>query len=539
MKSKDQLLLEQAYASIISNSTNETLRALIAEDHRLIDELIEEGFGDYLKKVGGAIKGGVQKAASKIKETLTSGLASTLIKAIISVVPKEELENMINIVAKGQVPKDKVEQVKELIAKQPDGEAPVKESYISTKEYLASTLFTEANVLLALENANGLLVEAKSGRELQKFAKDVASKINELYPKNKKAMAAAIPKFTDTVSKYLGLLPQSRAQAPTQAPAQAPAQAAEQSPANNNNAAPAATSPSSAPESGSSSGSSSSSNASNEAGAEPPSNPSTMDNVKGAVNNAVNNVENKIPTGKGLVSKVMGFVKAHPKISSVAGAVLLGVVVAAFAGSAPVVVPALIAAVKGAGIVGTSSIVKQMISGEKVDLKQAGKTALVGGALGGVGSVLATGLGNIASSVMGMFSGGSGASAQSHAPANAAPSGANTEERRVSNTSGFEDSGRRSPGVESKTWTSPDAAEYDEGEDMMQPYTRQQSEARVKEIAKQLGLNPNNVDYQLKGSVPASINGRDVTKFLTPDEKEMVNAAKQVASEMQRSMISR
>ena len=406
MKSKDQLLLEQAYASIISNSTNETLRALIAEDHRLIDELIEEGFGDYLKKVGGAIKGGVQKAASKIKETLTSGLASTLIKAIISVVPKEELENMINIVAKGQVPKDKVEQVKELIAKQPDGEAPVKESYISTKEYLASTLFTEANVLLALENANGLLVEAKSGRELQKFAKDVASKINELYPKNKKAMAAAIPKFTDTVSKYLGLLPQSRAQAPTQAPTQAPAQAAEQSPANNNNAAaPAATSPSSAPESGSSSGSSSSSNASNEAGAEPPSNPSTMDNVKGAVNNAVSNVENKIPTGKGLVAKVMGFVKAHPKITAAAGAVLLGVVVAAFAGSAPVVVPALIAAVKTAGITGTTAIVKQLISGEKVDLKQAGKAAAVGGALGGAGSVIATGLGNIAELVSGVVEG--------------------------------------------------------------------------------------------------------------------------------------
>ena len=397
MKSKDQLLLEQAYASIISNSTNETLRALIAEDHRLIDELIEEGFGDYLKKVGGAIKGGVQKAASKIKETLTSGLASTLIKAIISVVPKEELESMINIVAKGQVPKDKVEQVKELIAKQPDGEAPVKESYISTKEYLASTLFTEANVLLALENANGLLVEAKSGRELQKFAKDVASKINELYPKNKKAMAAAIPKFTDTVSKYLGLPPQSRAQAP--------AQATEQSPANNNNAAPAATSSSSAPESGSSSGSSSSSNASNEAGAEPPSNPSTMDKVRGAASNVANTIENKIPTGKGLVAKVMGFVKAHPKISSVAGAVLLGVVVAAFAGSAPVVVPALIAAVKTAGITGTTAIVKQLISGEKVDLKQAGKAAAVGGALGGAGSVIATGLGNIAELVSGVVEG--------------------------------------------------------------------------------------------------------------------------------------
>ena len=213
----------------------------------------------------------------------------------------------------------------------------------------------------------------------------------------------------------------------------------------------------------------------------------------------------------------MGFVKAHPKISAAAGAALLGIVVAAFAGSAPVVAPALIAAVKGAGIAGTTSIVKQMISGEKVDLKQAGKAAAIGGALGGVGGVLAAGLGNIASAVMGT---GGGESAVSN--------NSNAAETKQSNTAGFEDKGT------SKSWTSPDAAEYDEGEDMMQPYTREQSAARVKEIAKQLGLNTSNIKYQLQGSVPTSINGQDVTKFLTPDEKEMMNAAKQVAAQMSR-----
>lgn len=400
MKSRDQLLLEQAYASILTNNTDSAFRKLLAEDHKLIDELIEEGFGDFLKKAGSVVKGGVQKATAKIKETLTSGLASTLVKAILSGVPKEELENLINIIAKGQVPKDKVDQVKDLIVKQPGGEeAPVKESFISTKEYLAATLFTEANIKKSLLSCESLLIEKyratnsysykdgvrtdstkrpESGDEITKLSKEIADKLNTLYPKDKQALAAAVPKFTDTVSKYLGLPPQSKAQAPA-------------------NTSSATSSPESS------------------------SNPSVMDKVKGAANNAISNVkgaandaisdvENKIPTGKGVIAKVMGFVKSHPKISAAAAAVLLGIVVAAFAGSAPVVVPALIAFTKSAGIAGTTSIVKQMISGEKVDLKQAGKTALIGGALGGVGSVLATGLGSIAGSVMGVVSGSGGGS---------------------------------------------------------------------------------------------------------------------------------
>jgi len=388
MKSKDQQLLEEAYFNVRSNNVDRVLQTLLAEDIKLIDQLIEEGFGDYLKKAGSAIKGGVQKAVSKIKETLTSGLASTLVKAIISAVPKEELENMVNIVAKGQVPKDKAEQVKGLLAQADGGQQVQQENYQERKAWLASMIFTESNIENALENS-GLLTEARSGRELQKFAKEVANKINELYPKNKKAMAAAIPKFTDSVSKYLGLSPQAaqpqQAAEPSQdqstaAQAEQPIQETQQSNSSAQQSAPTT----------------------NSGGA--------MDKVKGAINNAVSAVEEKIPTGKGLVNKVMGFVKAHPKISAAAGAALLGIVVAAFAGSAPVVAPALIAAVKGAGIAGTTSIVKQMISGEKVDLKQAGKAAAIGGALGGVGGVLAAGLGNIASAVMGGFGGGTHAS---------------------------------------------------------------------------------------------------------------------------------
>jgi hypothetical protein len=488
MKFQDQRLLEEAYSNIKTKEVDVILNSLIAEDVKIIEQLIEEGFGDYLKKVGGAIKGGVQKAVSKIKETLTSGLASTLVKAIISAVPKEELENMVNIVAKGQVPKDKAEQVKGLIAQQEEGQQGQQvqqESYQERKAWFASMLFTEANIERALQNS-GLLTEAKSGRELQKFAKEVANKINELYPKNKNAMAAAIPKFTDTVSKYLGLPPQStqsqQASEPSQDQQQPVGTSQEQSqqPAGATNTQP--------------------------------SPGGIINQAKGAINKAVSAVEEKIPTGKGLVNKVMGFVKAHPKISAAAGAALLGIVVAAFAGSAPVVAPALIAAVKGAGIAGTTSIVKQMISGEKVDLKQAGKTAMIGGALGGVGSVLASGLGSIANAVMGVGGGGSVSTAASTTSTEPATSTSN----------------------KSQSWTSPDAHEYNQGEDMMQPYSQQQSAARVKEIANELGIDPNNIKYKLQGSVPVSINGQDVTKFLTPDEKEMANAAKQVAASMSR-----
>jgi hypothetical protein len=39
MKSKDQQLLEEAYASIFNNQTNTSLKALIAEDYKYSSEL--------------------------------------------------------------------------------------------------------------------------------------------------------------------------------------------------------------------------------------------------------------------------------------------------------------------------------------------------------------------------------------------------------------------------------------------------------------------------------------------------------------------
>jgi len=357
MKFSDQQLLEEAYFNVKNLQTDRRLQLLLAEDLKLIDQLIEEGFGDYIKKVGSSIKGGFQKVASKIKETLTNGLANTLVKTIISAIPKQELENLVNIVAKGQVPKDKAEEVKNILVQTP---VASKDSVQEKKAWLASLLFTESNIELALKNS-GILSEAESGRELQKFAKEVANKINTLYPKNKKAMAAAIPKFSDTVSRYLGLPPQTPNTPQTL-------------PATDTN---------------------------------PPTEISTTDQSSSTPDNNSSQTSQQTtdssqtsssaPTGKGIVNKIVGFIKKHPKISAAAGATLLGIVVAAFAGAAPVVVPALITALKGAGIGGTTSIVRQLISGEKVDLKRVGKAAVIGGVIGGVGGVLVQGLGNIAS----------------------------------------------------------------------------------------------------------------------------------------------
>jgi uncharacterized protein YidB (DUF937 family) len=135
-----------------------------------------------------------------------------------------------------------------------------------------------------------------------------------------------------------------------------------------------------------------------------------------------------------------------------------------------------------------------MISGEKVDLKQAGKAAAVGGALGGVGSVLATGLGSIASAVMG----GGGGGSQS-----APTKGSNNSN---SNTS--------------KSWTSSDAYEYDQGESVPN-FTREQGIERAREIAQQMGIDPNKAKITLSGNVPSTINGQSAEKFLTPDEKKV------------------
>lgn len=400
MKSRDQLLLEQAYLQIWENKSDNKLQRLIEADQRALDELIEEGFGDFIKKVGSGIKGGAQKVAGKIKETLTSGIASTLIKGIVAAIPKEELDNFVGMIAQGQVPKDKVNQVKQMVTQEPEANAaPVKESFYSNKALLADVFFTEEKIFEALQSSNLLITEMMANPaagqsqnkpkektnlddDLKNYAISIGNKIRAMYPKDKQAWATAVPKITTYVSKYLGV----------------PAQTNSGAPASSNNPAAGNASANTAASAGNSGAPASSNTSGGNAG------PS----VAGAT------------SGEGLVSKVMGFIKKNPKISAAAGAAALGLVVAAFAGAAPVVVPALLAALKGAGWSAAGSVAMQKFKGvggalasggieaakqqfkdNKIDAGTTAKHAAVGGVTAGIGKVLAIGLGNIA----GMFGG--------------------------------------------------------------------------------------------------------------------------------------
>ena len=402
MKSRDQLLLEQAYLQIWENKSDNKLQRLIEADQRALDELIEEGFGDFIKKVGSGIKGGAQKVAGKIKETLTSGIASTLVKAIVAAIPKEELDNFVGMIAQGQVPKDKVNQVQQMVTQQPESNntaAPVTESVYSNKTLLADILFTEEKIIEALQNSNLLITEMMANPaagqpqnkpkqktnlddDLKNYAISIGNKIRAMYPKDKQAWATAVPKMATYVSKYLGV----PAQTNSGAPASSNNPAAGNAPAN----AAAGAGNSGAPASGNTSG-----------GNAGPS-------VAGAT------------SGEGLVSKVMGFIKKNPKISAAAGAAALGLVIAAFAGVAPVVVPALLTALKGAGWSAAGSVAMQKFKGvggalvdggmeaakqqfkdNKIDAGATAKAAAVGAAAGGIGKILSIGLGNIA----GLFGG--------------------------------------------------------------------------------------------------------------------------------------
>jgi hypothetical protein len=389
MKNNDQLILEQAYQAIATNGSSKSFEYLVYENNQLIDQLIEEGFGDYLKKVGGAIKGGVQKAASKIKETLTSGVAKTLVNAVLSVVPKEELEKMVNIIAKGKVPKEEVLKLKNELV-QADTKSPVKESRKEIKNELANLLFTEENIIEALKASNPILLEAKNINELNKFAKEVASKINALYPKSKN-LGSALNRFNKSVAKTLNVpLPTSQQPTPeinNQQVSQTQPSSVNQSPQNQQPSSPQQSQEDQEPQTGK----------------------KWFHQLKpGEFVDGPDSEENKnkkslldmLPEGNGIVGKVSAFIKKRPVLSAVAGAALIGLVAAAFAGSAPVIMPALVRGIIGAGVGGTTSIVQQLMSGkEEIDWKQVGKTAAIAGSATAAASILFQGLGTIISGI--------------------------------------------------------------------------------------------------------------------------------------------
>jgi hypothetical protein len=436
MNSKDQILLEQAYQQVrnftpgsykeikerFSNSENILLESaylkvvnnqfaynrLVELDEIALDQLIEEAMGDWLKKAGSAIKGGYEKAKAAVKEKMSGAIANLFSKMLVGKLGDKVGEFLLKIKGfadgKEKLPPD-AQKVANQVAGQPQqGAAPApqqgapaptpvapavtKESILQNKHFLASTFFTETIILEALEGLQkeGLLTEARAARDLQKFAKEVANKINEIYPKNKKAMAAAIPKFSSSVAKYLGISPTAvAAQSSQQAGAQQGAQASQQGGAQQGAQA--------SQQGGAQQGAQAGQQGGAQAGAQ-----------QGAQAGQQGGAQQGAPQGTGLWAKIKGYITKYPKISAGIGIILIGLIISAFAGVAPVLAPALSkAAIAGLGG-GAADIVKQMIGNKmakrdataNLDWKSAGKTALTAAAVTAVSSVLLTGFSNIA-----------------------------------------------------------------------------------------------------------------------------------------------
>lgn len=360
MNFKDQQMLEEAYLDIFARYTlGEDIQGyseLVELDQQAFDELIQEAFGDWLKQKAGqagqAIKAGAQAAKQAVSNSVIQTVINTFTKKYSNVIG-DILVKLIQA-SDGKVDPQLNKAAKQIVGSPVAAGQPtdtVKESlHYQNKTFLASLIFTENNVVTILESLNqqGLLTEAKSKRELERYAKEVAAKINQIYPKNKQSLSAALPGFFDNVSKKLGVSPTASGSSAAAAPASA-------------SSAAMTTKPTPVSSTGSA------------------------------------------PTGGGLISKVMTFIKDRPVVSGIVGVAILGLVVSAFAGSAPVIVPALLTGLKGALTGAGGNLLIQVLKNKfagnpafkDIDWSQVGKTGLAAGALGAVGKVLTTGLGYI------------------------------------------------------------------------------------------------------------------------------------------------
>ena len=410
MQTKDSQLIFEAYlkAHIKDDNLTQKLTEMRDYDIQCITELLQEaGWFDKVKQwgsnaaksvgnaVGGAAKAvgsAVGSAAKAIGNTsvgqavkqgvskITQGVVQSLVNTLISKIAPDQQKLFIDLISgKSKMPADQVQAISKQVAA-----TPIQESINSKEDYkrwLAHTLFTESNLTNALTNS-GLLLEASNAGALNTIAKEMAAKIQALYPKNKKAMAAALPKVTAALHNSLGV-PQQAAQAMAAADGkQAPAAATGGQTAAGGQAATGT-------QSGAAAGSA-----------------GTQQTTPGAAPSA------------GLLKTLVTLATKYPKMSAVTAAGLLGVAVAAF--STVGIVPMLLTCLSKAAFAGATgaaaSVAKQVMAGQQVSGKQVAKDAAMSGAFGAAGAILGTGLQSLGKSFVGMFSsssgGGGGASNQ-------------------------------------------------------------------------------------------------------------------------------
>lgn len=388
-KKEDQLIFE-AYlrANTFDKTTSKQLQSMRDYDLQCINELLQEaGFFDTLKKWGGkaadtvkatgqaignssigqavqqgatAVKQGIQSAGQAVQKgvaSITQGVVQSLVNTLISKIAPDQQKAFIDLISgKAKLQPNQVQDLTKQISA-----TPVKESinsHIEYKTWLAHTLFTEENLLNTFKNGN-ILVEASNAGALNNIAKEMAAKIQALYPKNKKAMAAAIPKVTASLNSALGVTPSTSTQ--TVPNASVPT------------TAPSTSNPTSAPDASST---------------------STPAAVGGSA--AANG---------GLLKQIMAVASKYPKMSAVTAAGILGITVAAF--SSVGIVPMLLTCLSKAAFAGATgaatSVVKQVMAGQNVSGKQVVKDAAMGGAFGAAGAILGTGLSSLGKTFAGMF----------------------------------------------------------------------------------------------------------------------------------------
>ena len=468
MKSKDQLLLEQAYASIALNLNKQQLNQLVEMDRLAIEQLIEENFGDLLKKAGGAIKGGI----SKVKEKMTAGIANLVAKLIIGKLGDKVGDFFLTLKdfadGKGKVTPEMQAAAKQ-ISSQPaqvsgapasalGAQTVTKESFQQNKRFLASFLFTEENVSYILESLYDeglLLTEGRGSRVKEKVAKRVELPVGKTVylgktatatgaPAGKTATATGAPagkdaprnrpaelsKLTKEIVNKVQAIYQGYRKDRTEDQVRnwldktgpgslrdalgvkgAPAAAAAVT------SSPKEDAVSSAEKTGTDTASAGTASAGRDATFDRGSGGASAGGETGGsatggtgTGTGTDSGPGVIapPSSGGLIAKIKNFVTKNPKISATIGVAIAGLVAAAFAGSAPVLGPALWAAGKGAALAGGGNVISQLIGkkkGENVNWKSVAGSAAAGAALAGVGSILSAGLGNISSMLTGGFGG--------------------------------------------------------------------------------------------------------------------------------------
>jgi len=425
MRNKDSQLIFEAYLK--TNNLNKDMVSTLTEmrdyDLQCIHELLEEaGWFDKAKKLGGQALGAVQSAGSAVGKAVgqaaqavgntavgqavkqsatavgnavvqgtgavgravgqsvqqgvakvTQSVVQSLVNTLIAKIDPKQQQAFIDLISgKAALPADQVQ----LISKQVTS-TPIKESVDSREDYklwLAQTLFTEENLRNALAS-DSTLTEASNTGALNALAKEMAGKIQALYPKNKKAMAAALPKVTAGIHNALGI-PQQAAQAMATADGTAPG-----------TAATTASTPGTAP---------AASGSTTTAGT-----PGTAPAASG-----------------GLLKQIMTLATKYPKMSAVTAAGIIGLTVAAF--SSVGIVPMLTLCLSRAAFAGATgaatSVVKQIMAGQNVSGKQVAKDAAMGGAFGAAGAILGTGLSSLGKMFSGMFGNSGGAPQAGNAP---------------------------------------------------------------------------------------------------------------------------